>query len=161
MVEQFNILSEDEFGKLKDAIPLITVLIAGADGHIEKDQLAWADKVTKIRSYNMKAEMKAFYQEVGKDYADKLRHYLESFPNNVDDRTKIISDRLTQLNDIFAKLDPIVASKVYRSYLSFAEHVAKASGGILGFFSINAEEAKLIKLPMLTPIFVHDDEEEE
>ncbi len=161
MLEQFNTLKEEEFEKLKDAVPLITVLIAGADGNIEKDQLEWANKVTKIRSYNMKAEMKAFYLEVGKTFAQKLQYYIDAFPSNVDDRTKLISDRLSHLNDILAKLEPEVGAKFYKSFTSFAEHVAKASGGFLGFFNINREEAKLIGLPMIHPIVSTADEEEE
>jgi len=45
--------------------------------------------------------------------------------------------------------------------LSFAEHIAKASGGIMGFFSVNAAEAKLIQLPMLHPIIYTPSQEEE
>lgn len=160
MLDQFNSLTEEEFEKLKDAVPLITVLIAGADGNIHNDQLEWANKVTKIRSYNMKAEMKAFYLEVGKTFSERLQYYIDAFPTNVADRTKLISDRLSHINDILAKLEPEVGAKFYKSFTSFAEHVAKASGGFLGFFSINKDEAKLIGLPMIKPIVSISDEEE-
>jgi len=160
MVDQFQSLTEEEFEKLKDAVPLITVLIAGADGEIHNDQLEWANKVTKIRSYNMKDEMKAFYLEVGKTFSDRLQYYIDAFPTNVDDRNKIISDRLSQLNEILAKLEPEVGAKFYKNFTSFAEHVAKASGGFLGFFAINKEEAKLIGLPMIYPIINASEEEE-
>lgn len=160
MLDHFKRLNEEEFEKLKDAVPLITVLIAGADGNIDNNQLDWANKVTKIRSYNMKAEMKAFYLEVGKTFAQRLQYFIDAFPTNVSDRTKLISDRLTHLNEILAKLDPEVGAKFYNSFTSFAEHVAKASGGFLGFFSINKDEAKLIGLPMIHPIISMIDEEE-
>ena len=160
MLDQFNSLTEEEFEKLKDAVPLITVLIAGADGNIQSDQLEWANKVTKIRSYNMKDEIKSFYLEVGKTFEQRLQYYIDAFPTNVADRTKLISDRLSYLNDILAKLEPEIGVKFYKSFISFAEHVAKASGGFLGFFSINKEEAKLIGLPMIHPIKSTADEEE-
>ena len=160
MLDQFNSLTEEEFEKLKDAVPLITVLIAGADGNIQSNQLEWANKVTKIRSYNMKDEIKSFYLEVGKTFEQRLQYYIDAFPTNVADRTKLISDRLSYLNDILAKLEPEIGVKFYKSFISFAEHVAKASGGFLGFFSINKEEAKLIGLPMIHPIKSTADEEE-
>lgn len=158
--EYFQELSVSEYGKLKDAIALITVLIAGADGQVRQNELDWAAKVTKIRSYNMSEDLRSFYKEVGMTYAEKLDDYFESFPNSVDERTRLISERLSQLNPILAKLDPKVAARLYKSYLSFAKHVAKASGGFFGFFNINKEEAKLIGLPMLTPIVFDSDEEE-
>ncbi len=160
MLDQFNSLTEEEFEKLKDAVPLITVLIAGADGNIQSDQLEWANKVTKIRSYNMKDEIKSFYLEVGKTFEQRLQYYIDAFPTNVADRTKLISDRLSYLNDILAKLEPEIGVKFYESFTSFAQHVAKASGGFLGFFSINKDEAKLIGLPMIHPIVSVSDEEE-
>lgn len=160
MVEQFNSLTEEEFEKLKDAIPLITVLIAGADGNIENNQLDWANKVTKIRSYNMKDEMKTFYLEVGKTFTERLQYFVDAFPTNVSDRTKLISDRLSHLNSILAKLEPELGARFYKSFTSFAVHVAKASGGFFGFFSINKDEAKLIGLPMINPIISTSDEEE-
>ena len=50
----------------------------------------------------------------------------------------------------------------YKGFVSFAERIAKASGGILSFFTIGPEEKKWIGLPMLTPIVykVEEDEEE-
>ena len=161
MIEHFDTLTEEEFEKLKDAVPLIAVLIAGADGTFDKKELDWANKVTTIRSYSMKAEMKAFYQEVGKNFSDKLENYIDSFPVSLADRNKLISERLEYINPILAKLEPAVAYKCYKSFLSFAEHVAKASGGIFGFFSINHQEAKWVKLPMLHPIAHSNDQEEE
>ena len=44
MIEKFEQLSENEFAKLKAAVAEITILIAGADGKIDKDEAAWAKK---------------------------------------------------------------------------------------------------------------------
>ena len=158
MTEYFSRLSESEYTKLKDAIPLITLLIGGADGDLDKDEKAWAEKVTKIRSYKMSDDLIGFYQEVGKDFADKLDQYVRDFPSTVEDRVHLISERLSLINPILKKLDPKVAYHLYKSYLSFAKHVAKASGGFFGFFSIGPDEGDLIDLPMLDKI---DEPEEE
>ena len=161
MTEYFSTLSEKDYAKLKDAIPLITLLIGGADGDLNKDEIQWAEKVTKIRSYKMSEDLIGFYQEVGKDFSEKLDQYINDFPASTDDRTKLISDRLSELNPLLAKLDHTVAYHLYKSYTSFAKHVAKASGGFLGFFSIGPEEGELIGLPMLTKINAPEGYEEE
>ena len=51
MIEGFSNINELQFEVTKDAIGWITVLIAGADGNIDKEETAWAEKLTKIRSY--------------------------------------------------------------------------------------------------------------
>ncbi|MFZ1581728.1 MAG: hypothetical protein WAT26_11320, partial [Saprospiraceae bacterium] len=68
---------------------------------------------------------------------------------------------LASLNPVLAKMEPFYAYKLYQGFLSFASHVAKSSGGIMGFFTINPAEAKLVKLPMLTPILYTPNGEEE
>lgn len=161
MVEYFNNLKEEEKAELLDALPLITVMIAGADGSFDQEELDWAEKITHIRSYKLKKEMKAFYEEVDATFIEKVQYFIEAMPSDVNLRNDMISQRLEKLNPILAKLDTSVAYKMYRGFLSFAEHVAKASGGIMGFFSVNAAEAKLIQLPMLHPIIYTPSQEEE
>ncbi len=152
MTEYFSTINEKDYSKLKDAIALITILIGGADGDLDKDEIAWAEKITKIRSYKMSEDLLGFYQEVGKDFSTKLDQYIKDFPVSKEDREHLITERLVALNPILASLDQSVAYHLYKSYTSFAEHVAKASGGLFGFFSIGPHEGELIELPMITPI---------
>ena len=159
MTEYFKQLEADDFKKLKDAIALITVYIAGVDGEIKKGEIEWAEKVTQIRSYKMSEDLKGFYQEVGLDFHDVLESYIDQFPKSPEERNKIIATRLAQLNPILAQLDQKVAAHLYSSYRSFATHVAKATGGFLGFFAINSREQKILGLDMITPIISADEEE--
>ena len=69
MTDQFNTLKEDDLRILTDAVPLIAILIAGADGEIDDEELQWSKKVAHIRSYKMKADLKSFYAEVDEIYA--------------------------------------------------------------------------------------------
>lgn len=156
----FQNIDESEYQKLKKAVPLITVLIAGADGKFSKDEMEWAEKITRIRSYKMDDELLGFYQDVGKTYTRDLEDILNNYPAGVKERTQMISKELEELNSIFPKLDDRVAYKTYKSFISFAKHVAKASGGVLGFFSVNKHEAALMNLPMITPVVYHPEEEE-
>ena len=59
------------------------------------------------------------------------------------------------LNDILGKLEAKVAAAVYDEWISFARHVARASGGFLKVWSISAAEKKWIALPMLREFTWH------
>ncbi len=158
MLQRLHPLSEDEKQELFDAVPVITLLIAGADGKIDDSELDWSKKLTNIRSYNEDGELQLFYAEIEKDYKDRLDRWMKVIPAEMKERNELLSQRLSQLNPILAKLDNETGALIYDSFTSFAKHIAKAEGGILGFASISKDEAKLIDLPMLTPIIKIDDE---
>lgn len=160
MTEHFNVLNDEEYKSLTDAISLITILIAGADGDVNKSELDWATKITNIRSYALPEDLNGFYGDVGIDFTERLDHYTHVTSNAVTVRMGEISDKLAKLNPTLAKLPPVLGATLYNSYKSFAKHVAKSSGGFLGFFSVGSEEDKWISLPMLTPIEMPEPEEE-
>ena len=159
MIKYFKGLSDEEIDKLKDAISLITVYIAGADGDIEEDELEWAKKIADIRSYSLKDGLEEFYEEVEADFAERVQKYVERL-SDLETRNSTVENRLTELNPILAKIEPKMGALLYSSYVSFAEHVAKATGGFLGFFSIGPEEKALLDLKMLTPIVYVPEEDE-
>ena len=152
MTEHFKVLTDEEFRLVKDGISLITLLIAGADGDVEDKETKWAEKIMNIRSYALPEKLNEFYKEVGIDFTARLDHYTHAFSKTPTKRMPEISKKLAKLNPILAKLNPVLGYTVYRSYTSFAKHVAKSSGGFLGFFSIGPEEQEWIGLPMITPI---------
>ena len=158
----FKALSPDQYDQLKEALELITVLIAGADGHIDEQELNWAEKLTSIRSYAKPEELNIFYGDVEAAFSKKLVQLINDLPDSIDERQAIISDRLAVLNDILPKLDNKIGHQLYKSFTSFAKHIAKASGGFLRFGSISTAEKKWVHLPMIEPIILEDlsDEEE-
>ncbi len=160
MTEHFKVLNDEEYKSLTDAISLITLLIAGADGDVEKTELDWATKITNIRSYALPEHLNDFYKDVGSDFTERLDHYTHVTSSAVTMRMGEISDKLAKLNPILAKLPQELGATIYKSYTSFAKHVAKSSGGFLGFFSVGPEEEKWISLPMLTPIEMPVEDEE-
>lgn len=158
MFEDLNKLNPQEKEVLTDALPLIAVYVAGADGDIDAEELSMANKITHIRSYKMKGSWQGFYKQAFETMDEKIRYYIETLPESIEERNQVIGGKLSKINDILSKLEVQTAAKLYSGYLSFAGHIAKASGGILGFHSISSAEAKAIKLSMLIPI-VHDEEE--
>lgn len=161
MLDNLQQLNDEEMQELYDAIPVITLLIAGADGKIEKAELEGSEKITRIRGFSGGEVMQAFYDKVGEDYSERLQRWLKVVSKDTAERTADLSARLEKLNPILAKLDPQWGAAMYDSFTSFAKHVAKASGGFLGMGSINKDEAELIDLPMLTPIVWEESDEEE
>jgi len=159
MIQGFENISENQFDVLKNAISWITVLIAGADGKIDKEETDWAVKLTKIRSYANPNSLTPFYEEVGKDFTKKLKDLLAAVPQDTQKRNELLQRKLAEINEILPKLDNKIAYALYQSYTSFAEHVAKESGGFMGFFSISKEETNWIGLPMIDPIELEEGDE--
>ena len=156
----FGELSPAQYEELKGALGLVTVLIAGADSNIDEQELNWAEKLTSIRSYAKPEELNAFYEDVEQGFGDKLDALIASLPQDVTERQKVISGRLSGLNDIFPRLDNSVAHQLYESFTSFAKHIAKASGGFLRFGSVSSAEKEWISLPMIEPIILEELPEE-
>jgi hypothetical protein len=153
MIEQLRGISEAEYDQLKDAISLITVLIAGADGTIDRKEKEWAEKVTNIRSYSLPDGLKEFYLEVGEDFQQKLDAFVDKYSGDVEARNQNIAKVLAGLNSVFPKIeDREVAVALYESFVSFARHVARASGGFLSWGSIDVQEKKLMSLDMIEPV---------
>ena len=142
-------LTEEEKRNLVEAPALIAILIAGADNNIDDAEKDWAEKVTHFRSMKNDSVLSGYYYEVDKVFVDTFNDYIKSLPEDGVDRNKQISSELKKLNDILPKLDSEYAKELYESYLTFAEQVAKASGGILGYASISTEEKEWAHLNMI------------
>jgi len=69
----------------------------------------------------------------------------------VDKRNAELTEKLAALNPVMDKLGYSYHKQLYKSFLSFATHVARADGGFLGVFAIDKDEAELIDLSMLEP----------
>ncbi len=151
----FSNLSQTQSDQLKSAPSLITILVAGADGEIDHQELNWAEKLTKIRSFADATEsLNGFYAEVDASFSEDFELALKELPQELSQREMLISDKLAKLNKILASLDNATAYALYKSFVTFAEHIAKASGGFLRFGSISSQEKKWISLPMLNPIIL-------
>ena len=149
MIEHFDKLTPEQFKTLTDTISRITILIGGADGKLDKNETDWAEKLTKIRTYANADTLHGFYREVGRDFSEVLEAELESLPGILEDRSNILVEKIATVNDILPLLPKKIAKELYLSYVSFAKHVAKASGGFFDFWSVNTAEEKWLDLDML------------
>jgi hypothetical protein len=160
MDQDLSMLTSSEVAQLKDAYAYITILIAGSDGKIDPNELSWAEKITQIRTYAGDERLKTFHSEANETIAARIQQLIGELPTDPASRNSIISEKLSSLNPILTSLDPSIGYYLYKGYVSFAERIAKASGGVLSFFTIGPEEKKWVGLPMLNAIVYTPDEEE-
>lgn len=153
MLEEFKGINQSEFEKLKEAVSSIAILVAGADGSIKEHETAWATKVTKIRSYTLPRRLATFYKEVGQTFQSDLDVLKAEFNEDQEGTVRKLKFQLASLNDVFEKMeDRQLAYELYVSFKSFARHVARSTGGILGWGAIGPEENELIELTMIHPV---------
>src|SRR5699024_1239806 len=153
MREEFKGISVSEYEQLTQAIAEITILIAGADGTVNKGEVEWAEKVTKIRSYNLPKRLASFYKDVGKDFRNQMDRWSLKFLEDPEQTKLEVKSNLAELNSLFTKLENRrVAYELYLSFRSFARHVARSTGGFLGWGAIGPEEDALIGLTMIHPV---------
>jgi hypothetical protein len=151
MVE-FNALNDQDKETVLHAFPLIAIYIAGADGTIDKDELAWSKKLTSIRSFAGRKDIQVIFDTLDPQFDALMQHYMDALPTDLNEKNTAIAAHLSKLNPILAGFEPHFGYRLYHNYVTYAEHIAKSSGGILGFGSVNADEDKLMGLDMIHPI---------
>lgn len=144
-------LTQEEREILYDAIPLITVLIASADGVFDEDEAEMAKKIVRIREYTHHHHLGDYYKQVGKRFSMSMDRYLKTSPYNTEARIDHLSDELKKVNPVMDNVDPDVAAILYEDFLSFAKHVAKSTGGFFKMGAITPKEEELMHLRMLDP----------
>lgn len=149
MIPELEHLREDEVEALLKAPVYVSILIAGADDNIDKNEIKEAIAVAKSKQTRAREGLVDFYKLVAKDFESELHRLIGELPDKAVDRTPVINKELRRLNRIFVKLDKAFATKLYGSLRDMAKRVAEASGGILGYMSVSYEEAKLVELEMI------------
>jgi len=161
MIEGFEHLESDEFDNLLDAPALITVLVGAADGHLDREERTWSERLLRTRTYNHPKQLNEFYRVVVEGFWVKVHGFMAELPTDTEARGQEISRRLAKLNTIFPKLEPKLAADIYKGFLGLAEETAEASGGFLHLGAISVEERQWINLPMLTPVVMEQTSQEE
>lgn len=149
MISEFSTLRDDEIEVLLNAPVYVAVLIAGADGEIDKKEIKQALELAQGKQSRERAQLIDYYKEVGLGFESKFFKLSEELPDEVADRNSSISSELRKLNHILPKIDHNFAVKLVASLKDMAKKVAGASGGVLGYMSVSYEEAKLVELDMI------------
>jgi hypothetical protein len=149
MVSQLDDLTEGEQEFMHKVPILVCILIAGADGDIDRDEIKEAISQAKKKQRNASDAMMRLYGEIAEDFEDKLKVVLQAYPVEVSQRNPIIVEELSQLNQVLPKIEKSFATHFYQSICDLAMKVAKSSGGWFGLKSVGEAEAKYVKLPMI------------
>lgn len=157
MLKEFKDLTPEEVALMMDVIPLVTILVAGADGEMDEVELSEAERIIDIRSFDTSGQLHDFYEQLVEPLPTRIVALSQELPNEVAERQAVISKRLEGLNTILPKLRLPLNYLYYSSFRSFANHIAKSSGGFLRFMTISPEEAEVVNLPMVHPVAKPDE----
>ncbi|MEO5980439.1 MAG: hypothetical protein ABIS36_25785 [Chryseolinea sp.] len=146
MIKEFVNLTDREVELMLKAPVLVCILIAGADGTIDRKEIKEAIAQTHKKS---KATLTEYLNEVSQDFEDKLKILIQSYPRESIQRNPVIMQEITQLNGVWKKLDRRYATQVYQMLRELSAKVASSSGGIWGVNTVGEEEAKYLELSTL------------
>ena len=150
-IPQFSAVNEDEKSLLLDAPVLVTYLIGGADDNLDEKEKEKSGHLMHIRAATGDPILFDFYKEIENSFAIKLNGYVAKYGGlQANERTRVLVEELTKLNDILPKLSDIYARAYLKSLRSLAHAIAEVSGGLLGFLDISYEEKHLTALEMIT-----------
>lgn len=149
MVKEFENLREDEIQVLIDAPIRVAVLVAGADGNIDKAERKEAIEVARNKQSRAREQLVEYYKLVGESFEEKFNKMIDELPEDPEERNKVLTSELRKLNFILPKVEKNFSVKLYASLKELAKKIAEASGGILGYLSVSYEESKLIELSMI------------
>ena len=146
MIKEFDKLSEREVELMLKAPVLVCILIAGADGTIDRKEIKGAIAQTQKKN---KFALAAYLKEVSQDFEDKIKILIQSYPYESVQRNPILIEELGLLNGLWKKMDKRFSIQVYHMLKELAEKIAASSGGLWGMKTVANEEAKYVQLPMI------------
>lgn len=149
MISYFEKLRDDDVQLMYKVPVYITILVAGADGKIDRKELQEAVSITNLKKIKARKLLVEYYNEVGEMFEKVLKKEIETLPANAEERNALIVEKLERLNIVWHYIDNNFAIQFYESMKDLARKVAQASGGVLGFLSIGHEESKFIELKMI------------
>lgn len=149
MVPELDRLTASEVELVYKAPLLVCILIAGADGKIDRKEIKEALNFANKKQRKSTSSVSVLFKEIATDFEDKLKVLIQGYPYETTQRTPMIVQELAAINQIWRKIDPSFAQDFYKTLLSIAERIATSSGGLLGYKSVGSEEAHFLKLDMI------------
>lgn len=149
MIPAFDNLSDAEIEAMLRAPLIACILIAGADGNVDRKEIKKAIHHTQRNAARAKTSIVDYFKLIEVDFEDKLKIVMQSLPLDVNSRNRLIVDELTSLNSILPKLKSTFAKEFYTRMKDLAHEIASSSGGVLGIKTVGDEEALYVELPMI------------
>src|SRR5688572_16421487 len=138
MVPELDRLTGSEVELIYKTPILVCILIAGADGKIDKKEITEAMKFAEKKHKRSMSSVSILFKEISKDFEDKFKILIQNYPYEATQRNPLIVEELGGINQIWRKVDKSFAQEYYQTLLSIAEHIASSTGGVLGYNAIGA-----------------------
>ena len=148
MIREFDKLNDTEIELMLKAPILVCILIAGADGTIDRKEIKEAITIAQ-KSKRAGGVLKSYFHELSQDFEDKLKITIQGYPYESTQRTPLIVEELATLNSIWPKINKDFAAGFYELLKEISEKIASSSGGLLGIKKVGSEEARYLHLPMI------------
>jgi len=149
MIPEFDRLNDTEIELVLKAPILVCILIAGADGDIDRKEVKKAISIAQTQK-KTKSVLSGYFKEMAQDFEDKIKILIQSYPHDAAQRTPQVVEELSRLNELWGKLDKNFASNFYEMLKELGQKIATSSGGLWGMKTVGSEEAQYLDLPMIT-----------
>jgi len=146
MIREFEKLTDSEIDLLLKAPVLVCILVAGADGTIDKKEIKEAISQTRKKT---SMTLAGYLNEVSQDFEDKLKILIQSYPHSATERGIVIMEELREIDAVFNKIERQYAAQIYQMLRELASKIASSSGGLWGMNTVTDEEAEYMRLSMI------------
>ncbi len=150
MISALKHLTSTEKELVYKAPILVSILIAGADGKIDRKEIEGAIRLAEKNTSSGGSEVSVLYQEIAQDFEDKLKVLEQHYPYDAAQRNPLLVAELAQLNFLWPMVSSAFAREFYQTLLDISHQIARSSGGMLGYNSVGSEEAQYVELTMVT-----------
>jgi hypothetical protein len=149
MILELKRLKTEEQDLIYRAPFLVSLLIAGADGTIDRKEVREAIRFAENSLIGMDSALARLMREITADFEDKLKVLIQYYPYEATQRNPLIVQELEGLNALWSRIDKTLAIGFYTLLLDIAHHIAESSGGVMGIRSVGSEEARYVRLNMI------------
>lgn len=160
-MEDFKKLEPSDQSLLFKGPLFVNILVAGADGKIDKKERKAAFDYIHKRGDKMGNPIEKFYHLLTENLNLYYTEIIQSLPRDFEFRNKELVKILGKYSNLFTILNQSFAIEYYKSLREIAEITAKASGGLMGVGSVSSSEQKYLLLPMMINPEVQDSIEEQ
>lgn len=133
-MEEIDKLSTEEKEKLYKIPVLISILAAGKDGEIEKEEKAESLRLVHIKSYKAPLVLRDFYAEVEERFVNNFDSLVKELPKDITAREKEIDERIAALDPLVDKVGERFSIALKKSLKNYAYHVSKVHRNVLEYF---------------------------
>lgn len=161
MMDDLNKLKSSEKDMLFKGPLYVNILIAGADGKIDKKERKAAFDYVHNRGDKMGNPIEKFFHHLTENLNLYYTEIIQSLPRDFENRNKELVKILGKYSSLFLSINREFAIEYYQSLREIAQQTATASGGLLGMGSISSSEQKYLLLPMIIDPEVQDNVREQ